>query len=283
VIFEYCIEKNYITITKELEHSLCRELIRINITDTNILIILWLIENFISTEKLNEFRFDYDNDKDYTEPITNKEYPRRYFSLLQPFYNNQFYDTTIYIPQIFHVFKQKKFDFAKVSESCCISVISSAISNWDLYSVRVMYEEGCEFDEECYTNIMCIIRRSLCRMRNEIDDTNFPKEYNDGSWSHVEKLLYEKIYWYLDEMSCVLVKRNSLWFENALPIIKNAWDIVEKERDDGYEHRAPQKKRKISAAPVTISTDSMGEKQYIMPLLNKSVCLIKLDENGNVV
>ena len=96
-------------------------------------------------------------------------------------------------------------------------------------------------------------------------------------------LLYEKIYWYLDEMSCVLVKRNSLWFENALPTIKNAWDIVEKERDDGYEHRAPQKKRKISAAPVTISTDSMGEKQYIMPLLNKSVCLIKLDENGNVV
>ena len=194
LIFEYCVEKEYITINAELEHSLCRKLIRHHIDDDNIQIILWLIENVLSSEKLNEFLFDYDNDKDYTEPITKKECPRQYFSLLQPFFNNQFYDTTVYLAQIFHVFKQKKFNFAKVSESCCSSLLVSAINNWDAYSLRVLLSEGCKFDEECYESLTRIIRRSLCKLRNEIDNTKSPKNHNDGTWSNVDKLLYEKIY-----------------------------------------------------------------------------------------
>ena len=52
-------------------------------------------------------------------------------------------------------------------------------------------------------------------------------------------LIYEIVYWYLDEYSCVVVERNSLWFESVLPVFKEAWNIVVSERKYGYKHREP--------------------------------------------
>jgi hypothetical protein len=40
----------------------------------------------------------------------------------------------------------------------------------------------------------------------------------------------------------VTVRRNRRWFESALPHIENIWNIVVKERESGWEHRAPKKK-----------------------------------------
>jgi hypothetical protein len=57
-------------------------------------------------------------------------------------------------------------------------------------------------------------------------------------------LLYDRSYWYLDEYSCVNVKRNAPWFESALPIFENAWKIVEHEREHGSLHRAPKSRMK---------------------------------------
>ena len=57
-----------------------------------------------------------------------------------------------------------------------------------------------------------------------------------------EWILFEINYWYLDEYSCVLVKRNKKWFEAAVPHIQNTWETILKERIEGYEHRAPKKK-----------------------------------------
>jgi hypothetical protein len=57
-----------------------------------------------------------------------------------------------------------------------------------------------------------------------------------------EYILYDRSYWYLDEYSCVNIKRNTSWFESVLPIIDSAWKIVEHERENGYEHRAPKRK-----------------------------------------
>lgn len=51
------------------------------------------------------------------------------------------------------------------------------------------------------------------------------------------------IYWYLDQYSCVLVKRNRLWFEEAVPVLEKLWNTVEEERKSGYEHRAPAKRK----------------------------------------
>ena len=69
-------------------------------------------------------------------------------------------------------------------------------------------------------------------------------------------------YWYLDEFSCVLVKRNELWFKKSLSEIENVWNIIEKERIDGYEHRASKKRR-----PPIDNTEKVG-------------CLIQLNEDS---
>ena len=57
----------------------------------------------------------------------------------------------------------------------------------------------------------------------------------------------QNIYWRLDEVSVVLVVRNKLWFENATPVLENIWNIIVKERETGFEHRAPRKRIKSNA------------------------------------
>jgi len=61
-----------------------------------------------------------------------------------------------------------------------------------------------------------------------------------------EWILYEINYWYLDEYSCVLVRRNKKWFEAAVPHIQSLWETILRERVEGYEHRVPKKKTKKS-------------------------------------
>lgn len=58
------------------------------------------------------------------------------------------------------------------------------------------------------------------------------------------------IYWYLDEYSCVLVRRNRLWFEEAVKVLAGVWAMIEEERETGYEHRAPVKRRAGAGAAV---------------------------------
>ena len=62
------------------------------------------------------------------------------------------------------------------------------------------------------------------------------------------------IYWYLDQYSCVLVHRNRLWFEEAVPILQGVWDTIEKERESGYEHRAPMKRKTACSASASTET-----------------------------
>lgn len=54
------------------------------------------------------------------------------------------------------------------------------------------------------------------------------------------------IYWYVDQYSCVLIRRNRLWFKAAVPVLQSLWSTIEKERKTGYAHRAPKKKTKNS-------------------------------------
>ena len=64
---------------------------------------------------------------------------------------------------------------------------------------------------------------------------------------HAEYILYETVYWKLDEYSCVLVERNPEWFLAVLPKIESTWKVVEEERKTGYQHRAPKSKNKPKA------------------------------------
>jgi len=77
-------------------------------------------------------------------------------------------------------------------------------------------------------------------------------------------ILYEKIYWYLDEYSCVLVERNIPWFESVLSNIEEAWKIVISERNNGHTHREPTKHK-----PKSKSKSSTKE-------ISNTFCVIKL-------
>ena len=95
------------------------------------------------------------------------------------------------------------------------------------------------------------------KSKNEIEEIiNKTKDDNENFY------LLGVSYWYLDEFSCVLVKRNELWFKKSLSEIENVWNIIEKERVDGYEHRASKKRR-----PSIDKTEKVG-------------CLIQLNEDS---
>lgn len=90
-------------------------------------------------------------------------------------------------------------------------------------------------------------------------------------------LLYLTHYWYLDEFSCILVKRNRKWFQSAVAKIKDTWEIITKEKQTGYEHRGV-KKNKVKLYDSTNNDIHIFEN---IPVIT-NVCLIKLDENGNI-
>jgi putative phage-type endonuclease len=85
-------------------------------------------------------------------------------------------------------------------------------------------------------------------------------------------VLFNTIFWYLNEYSCVLIERNCQWFESAVPKIEEIWRIIEKERIEGYEHRAA--KKKIS---ITMNTDLSNSYMIKNMPVQNSICLIKLE------
>jgi putative phage-type endonuclease len=95
--------------------------------------------------------------------------------------------------------------------------------------------------------------------------------------SHSDKFdLYQKRFWFLDEYSCVLVQRNHLWFNAAIPLIKETWDTILKERKDGYEHRA-SKKRSIGQCVFVSNDDNVTTTRTIHNInSNNCVSVVKL-------
>ena len=85
-------------------------------------------------------------------------------------------------------------------------------------------------------------------------------------------LLYiQTIYWKLEKLSCVLVLRNENWFKNNIQSLQNVWNIIEKERITGYEHRAPNKKPKNNKETL----NTIGN--YFTSTTSNG-CLIKIDK-----
>ena len=67
----------------------------------------------------------------------------------------------------------------------------------------------------------------------------------------------QNIFWYLQDVSCVLVPRNREWFAAALPCFRNVWKIIERERVNGYAHRAPKtRQRKEIIVMKTVETQT---------------------------
>ena len=78
-------------------------------------------------------------------------------------------------------------------------------------------------------------------------------------------------YWKLEKLSCVLVLRNKSWFKNNIQVIENVWNIIEKERITGYEHRAPNRKPKGKK-----ESNAYGIDTYFNSDINHPGCLIKI-------
>lgn len=78
----------------------------------------------------------------------------------------------------------------------------------------------------------------------ELDRETIKKWIKDKNMEKSDYILYEVKYWYLDEYMCVSVRRNQLWFQEAIHKIKDIWNIIGSERIEGYQHRAPKKKIK---------------------------------------
>ena len=81
------------------------------------------------------------------------------------------------------------------------------------------------------------------------------KEAYDSEWESACKKTHANqdhrfmwpIYWWLEEVSCVLVERNRIWFSLVLDEMSAFWDIIVKERVTGYAHRAPKSRGKAGA------------------------------------
>ena len=88
------------------------------------------------------------------------------------------------------------------------------------------------------------------------------------------------IYWYLDQYSCVLVRRNRMWFEEAVPILQRLWETIEKERQSGYEHRAPMKRKTTcSASASTETTDAAFSSSSSLKIVKLNSAIVPNSDN----
>jgi putative phage-type endonuclease len=84
------------------------------------------------------------------------------------------------------------------------------------------------------------------------------------------------IYWKLEEISCVLVFRNKKWFQDNIEQIQNIWCIIEKERNTGHSHRAPNRRIKKEA-------DESEEKNDKSASASASGCLLNIKNGKNTI
>jgi len=72
---------------------------------------------------------------------------------------------------------------------------------------------------------------------------------------HNHLVWIQNIYWRLDVLSCILVKRDKLWFESHVGQLEKVWKIIEEERVTGFSHRAPNK-RLVKASKSAFGSDN---------------------------
>jgi putative phage-type endonuclease len=78
---------------------------------------------------------------------------------------------------------------------------------------------------------------------NEIDEweEKMIEKYESEEYN---MLWIKNHYWKLEKLSCVLILRNRKWFQDNIGQLEKVWNIILKERETGYEHRAPVKRVK---------------------------------------
>ena len=99
----------------------------------------------------------------------------------------------------------------------------------------------------------------------------------------------QNIYWKLNEISCVLVLRNKTWFRGAAVVLKEFWDIVQREKDGDYMHRAPKKRlltKQVLNNPVSkclINIDTMTLDKELTSDNNEIITTTTKNEKHSVI
>ena len=113
------------------------------------------------------------------------------------------------------------------------------------------------------------------------DITQWKEDIVDYYGSELYNYTYMKtIYWKLDVVSCVLVVRNKHWFQSNIDEMAELWQIVEKERITGYEHRAPNRKAKTISGFDILTNTNQGSGCLLQ--FNKDtgkITVVKKDDN----
>lgn len=97
-----------------------------------------------------------------------------------------------------------------------------------------------------------------------MDDTMAKYETTKATW-------IKYIYWKLEDISCVLVPRNKKWFEDNVDTFAAIWKVIEKERVEGFEHRAPKKRMASTGQRAYVlgssPKDSLLENKCYLPIV----------------
>ena len=80
----------------------------------------------------------------------------------------------------------------------------------------------------------------------------------------------KNIYWKLDQLSCVLVLRNKMWFNYAIPHLKEIWQLIQTEKITGnYINRGPKKSNGVRVKKMNTTGDEIN-------IAMNSTCLISI-------
>lgn len=114
---------------------------------------------------------------------------------------------------------------------------------------------------------------------------NFDLWFDNKINENKDKLFSNKIFWRMDEVSCVLIERNKLWFDSIVQDMSDIWNIILKERETGYEHRLPTKrkntkvKKDINTISLLIKEDDDDDKPKKICKTDYMSLLIKDDDS----
>ena len=111
------------------------------------------------------------------------------------------------------------------------------------------------------------------------------EKHKEHTWNH-------NIYWKMDQVSCVLVLRNKLWFKEAIKVLENVWYTILHERENGYEHRAPSTRLKSKQSSiisenklfdniVLLNSNNNDNNTEIIEENKQPLCLLDLEQINN--
>ena len=141
-------------------------------------------------------------------------------------------------------YKDTTFDMMATDESSTVTTVASHMTVASLRKGIILYfvKRGEQVPQYCYMPLdIPINKETIDKWITEQKETRINQD--------PQQFLFKTIYWYLEEYSLITVRRNEAWFKSAIPQITDFWKLIEQERINGYEHRAPKMRIRSNTEP----------------------------------